>query len=218
MGIVVQLERHLRLSRKKIVGRNRPTANRLELGGQLPRGASEAAPDAANGGAVGLDLGRDSIIVQAGNGHPRAELHRPESASGARACQAPCAPQSMDVEPSCAQNAQMSKKARFQYSTYLRAWRMHRGMKLDDAAHSFGMTGQNLGKVERGLVPYDQELLEAAAHLYNCKPDHLLNRDPKAPSELWDTLANVSEAEAQFLVGMLGLLRAFAESMKDRAA
>ncbi len=47
------------------------------------------------------------------------------------------------------------------------------------------MTHGNLSKIERGLVPYNQELLEALAELYACEPVDLLIRDPSQPSSIW---------------------------------
>jgi hypothetical protein len=210
MGIVVQLERHLRrsLHPQKIVGRNRPATDSLEPGSQLPRRTGNPTPNAANGGAIGLDLSRDRIVIQAGNGHPIAELHGPESAPSARACQARCAPHSIDVKPACAQNAQMSKKSKFKYPTNLRWYRNQCKMTLDEAADNFGMTGQNLGKIERGLVGYQQGLIEAACVLYKCKPIDLTGHLPG----LSEVLDNITESEFR-------VVKSFLESVrKERVA
>lgn len=47
------------------------------------------------------------------------------------------------------------------------------------------MTHGNLSKIERGLVPYNQELLETLAELYRCEPVDLLIRDPSEPESIW---------------------------------
>lgn len=74
----------------------------------------------------------------------------------------------------------VSKPKRSLRPTFLRAWRQFRGMTQEQAAEPLNMSPENLGKIERGLVPYDQRLLEAAAELYRCEPADLLTRDPNA--------------------------------------
>jgi transcriptional regulator with XRE-family HTH domain len=107
-----------------------------------------------------------------------------------------------------AQNAQMAKKSPFKYPTNLRWYRkQQKNMTLDDAADVFGMSGQNLGKIERGLVGYQQGLIEAACTLYKCKPIDLIGQP--GLSELLD---NMTESEFR-------MWRAFLESVrKERVA
>ena len=47
------------------------------------------------------------------------------------------------------------------------------------------MTHGNLSKIERGIVPYNQELLESLADLYGCDPVDILIRDPSEPTNIW---------------------------------
>jgi len=47
------------------------------------------------------------------------------------------------------------------------------------------MTHQNLGKIERGLVPYNQVLLEVLAEELRCEPADLIIRDPESPNGIW---------------------------------
>lgn len=69
--------------------------------------------------------------------------------------------------------------------TYLRQWREHRQKTLVQVAEHLHMTHGNLSKIERGLVPYNQELLERLAELYRCEPVDLLIRDPSDPESIW---------------------------------
>ena len=48
------------------------------------------------------------------------------------------------------------------------------------AAESIGIEYTTLGKIERGLVPYGQELLESAAVAYRCSPADLISVDPES--------------------------------------
>jgi transcriptional regulator with XRE-family HTH domain len=69
--------------------------------------------------------------------------------------------------------------------TYLREWRKHRDRTLVQVAEELHVTHGYLSKVERGLQPYNQELLERLAELYRCAPVDLLIRDPSEPMNIW---------------------------------
>jgi transcriptional regulator with XRE-family HTH domain len=79
--------------------------------------------------------------------------------------------------------------------TFLREWRKHRGLSLPEAAERAGTSHPNLSKVERGLVPYNQDILEALALVYGCDPADLLIRDPSAPPNLYSLLARADEQQ-----------------------
>lgn len=68
---------------------------------------------------------------------------------------------------------------------YLREWREVRSKTLVQVAEFLHMSHGNLSKIERGLVPYNQELLEKLAELYMCEPADLIIRDPSDPIDIW---------------------------------
>lgn len=78
------------------------------------------------------------------------------------------------------QNVHMAKQRHF-----LREWRTHSGKTLVQVAEHLHMTHGYLSKIERGLHPYNQELLEALSALYMCEPADLIVRDPTASAEIW---------------------------------
>ena len=55
----------------------------------------------------------------------------------------------------------------------------------------------NLSKVERGLLPYNQELLERLADALNTDPASLLMRDPSDAGAIWSIWQNASPGERQ---------------------
>lgn len=69
--------------------------------------------------------------------------------------------------------------------TFMRQWRQHRDKTLVQVAEELHVTHGYLSKVERGLQPYNQELLEALANIYNCDIVDLLIRDPTEPESIW---------------------------------
>jgi len=71
------------------------------------------------------------------------------------------------------------------HKTFLREWRAHRGKTLVAVAEYLHMTHGQLSRIERGLQPYNQELLEKLADLYMCDVVDLLIRDPSDPEGMW---------------------------------
>ena len=69
--------------------------------------------------------------------------------------------------------------------TYLRHWRQHRAKTLVQVAEELHLSHGQLSRIERGLQPYNQELLERLAELYRCEPVDLLIRDPSEPTSIW---------------------------------
>ena len=83
-----------------------------------------------------------------------------------------------------AYDAGMAKTAR--HKTYLREWRkLKPGRTLEQVADQIGISQPQLGRVEKGQQPYNQDLLEALAELYGCAVPDLLMRDPTKPDNIW---------------------------------
>jgi transcriptional regulator with XRE-family HTH domain len=83
---------------------------------------------------------------------------------------------------------------------FIRAWRKERGLTLEQLAERIGMTHQNLGKIERGLVPYNQVLLELLAEELRCDPADLIMRDPAQKNSLWTIYEALTPVQRQQLV------------------
>lgn len=79
----------------------------------------------------------------------------------------------------------IAKPKRERRPSFLRQWRKHRGFTLEVVGAEVGMTGPNLGRVEKGEVPYSQDLLEQLADMYGCEIADLLIRDPTDPEGMW---------------------------------
>lgn len=70
--------------------------------------------------------------------------------------------------------------------TYIRAWREKRGYTLDDMIGrleviGLKITGASLSRIERGIQPYSQDILEAIATAMNLNVADLLENDPSVP-------------------------------------
>lgn len=83
-----------------------------------------------------------------------------------------------------AQQWRMAQKQRF-HPTFIRAHREAKKMSLEQLAARIPMDKGNLSKVERGILPYNQEMLERIADALGTDPASLLMRDPNDPDGIW---------------------------------
>src|SRR3979411_3193839 len=68
---------------------------------------------------------------------------------------------------------------------FLRQWREHKRMTLEQAGEAVGLSHAQLGRIARRLQKYNQELLEALAGLYGTEPASLIMRDPTKEDGIW---------------------------------
>lgn len=90
-------------------------------------------------------------------------------------------------------------------TTYIRAWREAardgQGFTLDDmvgrlAELGVTITGASLSRIERGIQPYSQDILEAIAATLDCSPADLLENDPRIPeAEIIDLMRHADERQ-----------------------
>lgn len=62
-------------------------------------------------------------------------------------------------------------------------------MTVEAAAEAIGINKSSLSRIERGLMPYSQDILESLAAVYRCDPAELLIQDPREGTnivQLWD--------------------------------
>jgi transcriptional regulator with XRE-family HTH domain len=105
-----------------------------------------------------------------------------------------------------AHNAHMASKG-LKARHFLRAWRKHRGYTLEQMSERIGMSHQNLGKIERGDVPYSEHLLERLAEEYRCDVADLIIRDPSDPDGLWSVYDQLRPVERVQLVEMAKVIK-----------
>lgn len=83
-----------------------------------------------------------------------------------------------------AHNAAMANGTR--KKTFLREWRrLKPGRTLEVVAAELHMSQPQLGRIEKGQQPYNQDLLEALADMYGCTVADLLMRDPTDKDAIW---------------------------------
>jgi transcriptional regulator with XRE-family HTH domain len=85
--------------------------------------------------------------------------------------------------------------------TYIRAWREKRGYTLDDMIGRLDVlglkiTGASLSRIERGIQPYSQDILEAIAGALNLSVADLVENDPNVPeAEVIDFMRHLDDRE-----------------------
>jgi transcriptional regulator with XRE-family HTH domain len=83
----------------------------------------------------------------------------------------------------------------------IRAWRKHRNnMTLEALASRTGFSHATLGRIERGVQPYNQRVLEALVDALQADVPSLLYRDPTDPDGIWSLWDRAKPAERARLV------------------
>jgi len=70
-------------------------------------------------------------------------------------------------------------------------------MTLERAGEAVELSHAQLGRIERGLQPYNQGLLEALAVLYKTTPASLIMRDPTKEDAIWSLWDQAGEGQRQ---------------------
>ena len=90
--------------------------------------------------------------------------------------------------------------------TFIRQWRESKSMTLEVLAERVGeriggMTHASLSRIERGLQPYSQPILEAIAEeLTSGDVASLLMRDPNDPNAIWSIWDQAKPGERRMII------------------
>lgn len=84
--------------------------------------------------------------------------------------------------------------------TFIREWRLHRNLTLEQLADRIDTTHASLSRIERGKQPYTQPMLEALADALQTDPASLLMRDPSSPDAIWSIWESAQPGERRAIV------------------
>ena len=76
-------------------------------------------------------------------------------------------------------------------------------MTQEVLADRIGISRVMVSKIERGLNPYSQAFLEAAAIALLCEPADLLVRDPSKPDAIWSVWDSIPPADKPRAIAIL---------------
>ena len=91
-----------------------------------------------------------------------------------------------------------SKKREFK-RTFIREWRQHRNLTLEQLADRVEMTASHFSMLERGQRGYRQETLEAIADALQTDTNNLIMRNPKDNEAIWSIWDNASQGERRMI-------------------
>jgi transcriptional regulator with XRE-family HTH domain len=117
----------------------------------------------------------------------------------------------------------MARKIKFsrRHKHFLREWRKFKGLSLEKVterlrvmsaereakAARIGATHGNLSRIERGEVPYSQDMLELLADIYGTDAASLIMRDPTDPDGIWSVWEPLKPAERVQAVEIIKALK-----------
>jgi len=96
----------------------------------------------------------------------------------------------------------VGKKGKFR-RTFIREWRKHRGLTLEQVAGRLDMTPGHISMLERGQRGYTQETLEAVAAALQTDVASLLMRDPSDSEGLWSIWDKAKPVQRRQIVAIV---------------
>jgi len=95
--------------------------------------------------------------------------------------------------------ASMQKPKRYR-RTFIREWRIFRGLNQDQLAERLDMTPSYVSMLERGQRGYTQETLEAIAEALRTDAASLLMRNPEDPDAIWSVWEQAKPGQQRQIV------------------
>jgi transcriptional regulator with XRE-family HTH domain len=84
-------------------------------------------------------------------------------------------------------------------ATFIRQWREFRGLTLEQLGERVGLTHVSLSRIERGLQPYSQPVMEAIAEALQTDVPSLIMRNPEEPG-IWSIWESASQGDQRKIV------------------
>lgn len=100
-----------------------------------------------------------------------------------------------------------TRSAKTKRRIYIKEWRKSRELTQEQLAERLGTTHTTIGRLERGVIPYDRIWLEALAEALRCEPADLIMRNPLDPEGIWSIWENLSPPQKQQAVAVIQALR-----------
>lgn len=101
----------------------------------------------------------------------------------------------------------VAKPRRALRRTYLKEWRLYRGMTQEQAGEALDLDRSQLSRIERAQQPYSQALLETAAELYNCAPADILRINPLDETQTSELERLLDQADPKIRSEIIGYVK-----------
>lgn len=99
---------------------------------------------------------------------------------------------------------------------FIRQWRKHRGLTLEQLAERLHTTHATLSRIERGKMAYNQSLLERLAEELRTDPASLIMRDPSDPEGIWTLWDSLTPPQRRQGVELLKVIQGDKTGTGDR--
>jgi transcriptional regulator with XRE-family HTH domain len=87
-------------------------------------------------------------------------------------------------------------KRELRHRTYIRAWRQHRALTIEQLADRTEISTASLSRIESGKQAYNQGHIEVIADALNCRPADLLGFDPNTFAyDAWQVIQGAKPEE-----------------------
>lgn len=91
--------------------------------------------------------------------------------------------------------------------TFLRAWREHAELSLEEVADRIEISRWQLGRIEKGQQKYDQSVLEACAKVFGCTVEDLLTRKPTDDPTVFSVWSSLTEREKRQVIQVVRAIK-----------
>jgi DNA-binding Xre family transcriptional regulator len=113
-------------------------------------------------------------------------------------------PHAMASKSYVVSNGCMAKKSKTDQKrsfrrTFIREWRQHRNLTLEQLAGRVDMTASHFSMLERGLRGYRQETLEVIAEALQTDTGSLIMRNPQDNEAIWSIWDHAKQGERQMI-------------------
>lgn len=91
------------------------------------------------------------------------------------------------------------QKPRQRRRTFFREWREYRGLTQEQLAGRLETSVASISRIEKGMQPYTQDVLEALAEALGTDPASLIMRNPQEPEAMWSIWDQAKSGERQLI-------------------
>lgn len=90
---------------------------------------------------------------------------------------------------------------------FIKEWRKSKRVTQAQLADFLGIDKATVSRIERRLIPYTQDLLEAIADRLDCEPADLIIRNPLAPEPIWSIWDQIPQVQRPQAIEVLKTFR-----------
>ena len=91
--------------------------------------------------------------------------------------------------------------------TFIKQWRLHRGLTQAQLGSRVGISEPHLSLIENGHRQYTQQFLEALSEALMTDPASLLMRDPSQEDAMWSVWEDLEPAQRKQAIAVIDAIK-----------